>query len=203
MYPFDAILFDIGGVLLTNGWDRGSRALAAARFGLNAEDLEARNLRVMEAWDRGEIDLRQYLAATVFFEPRQFSQDEFYAFMLAQSQPLPDGALAILARLAQANPCLIGALNNEGRETNEFRFARFELRRYFRVAFSSCYMGLRKPEPAIYRRALDILGVPPARVLFIDDREENVAAALAAGIHGLHFTGAAALHAELQTLGVL
>ena len=37
-------------------------------------------------------------------------------------------------------------------------FEKFGLRQYFEVAFSSCYMGLRKPEPAIYRRALDILG---------------------------------------------
>ena len=71
---------------------------------------------------------------------------------------------------------MIGALNNEARETNEYRFSHFGLRRYFRVAFSSCYVGLRKPEPAMYRRALDILGCPPERVLFIDDREENVAA---------------------------
>ena len=97
---------------------------------------------------------------------------------------------------------MIGALNNEARETNEFRFAHFGLRRYFKVAFSSCYVGLRKPEPAIYLRALDILGCPPERVLFIDDRQENVAGGLAAGMKAIRFTGADALRAELQELGV-
>jgi putative hydrolase of the HAD superfamily len=203
MYPFDAILFDVGGVLLTNGWDRGERAAAAARFGLDVEAIEERNAKVMEAWDRAEIDLNQYLDATVFYEPRAFSREEFFAFMLAQSKPLPNGALLILAELAAASPCMIGALNNEARETNDYRFSHFGLRRYFRVAFSSCYVGLRKPEPAIYRRALDILGSPPGRVLFIDDREENVDAGLAAGMKAIRYTGADALRGELERLGAL
>lgn len=202
MFPFDVILFDVGGVLLTNGWDHAERAAAAARFGLDAQALESRNGEVMDAWDRGAITLKQYLDATVFYEPRAFSQDEFFAFMLAQSQPLPNGALQILAELAASNTYMLGALNNEARETNQYRFSHFGLRRYFKVAFSSCYMGLRKPEPAIYRRSLDILGNRPERVLFIDDRAENVAAGLAAGMKAIQFTGADALRAALQELGV-
>jgi putative hydrolase of the HAD superfamily len=202
MFPFDAILFDVGGVLLTNGWDHGERAAAVAHFGLDAQALETRHLTVMDTWERGEIDLNRYLDAAVFYEPRPFSRSEFFSFMLAQSQKLPDGALHILAQLAESNPCMIGALNNEARETNEFRFAHFGLRRYFKVAFSSCYLGLRKPEPAIYLRALDILGSKPERVLFIDDRQENVAGGLAAGMKAIQFTGADALRAALEDLGV-
>lgn len=203
MFPFDAILFDIGGVLLTNGWDHGERAAAAARFGLHAEELEARTHQVLEAWDRGEIDLGQYLDATVFFEPRGFTRQEYYAFMLAQSQPLPDGAFPVLSELVASSPCLIGALNNEARETNEYRFNLFGLRHYFKVAFSSCYLGLRKPEPAMFSRVLDILGCLPKRVLFIDDREENVVVARSAGMKAIHYTGLEPLRAELKTLGVL
>lgn len=203
MFPFDAILFDIGGVLLTNGWDHGERAAAAARFALDQEALEARNAKAMDAWDRGLIDLNQYLDATIFWEPRAFSREEFSAFMLAQSQPLQNGALPILAELAASNPCLIGSLNNEPRETNEYRFNRFGLSRYFKVAFSSCYLGLRKPEPAMYRRALDILNCAPERVLFIDDREENVAGGLKAGMTAIRFNGEKSLREELGKLGVL
>ena len=202
MFPFDVILFDVGGVLLTNGWDHGERAAAVAHFGLDGAALEARHEEVMDAWERGEIDLNQYLDVAVFYEPRPFSRSEFFSFMLAQSQRLPHGALHILAELAESNPCMIGALNNEARETNEFRFAHFGLRRHFKVALSSCYVGLRKPEPAIYQRALDILGCPPERVLFIDDREENVAGSLAAGMKAIQFTWADALRAALEELGV-
>ncbi len=203
MLPFDVILFDVGGVLLTNGWDHGERAAAAAKFGLDAQELEARNAKVYAAWERSDIDRDQYLDAAVFYEPRSFSRDEFFDFILAQSRLLEDGALEILAELSAANRYFIGALNNEARETNDFRFAKFGLRQYFKVAFSSCYVGLRKPDPAIYRRALDILGSDPERTLFIDDRQENVDGALGAGMKSIRFAGAEMLRAELGKLGVL
>jgi len=203
MSPFDVILFDVGGVLLTNGWDRAERAAAAKRFQLDEQELESRHAKVAGAWERGEIDRDQYLDAVVFYEPRSFSRDEFFDFILAQSHVLPDGALPILAELSMANDQMLGALNNEARETNEFRFGKFELRRYFKVALSSCYLGLRKPESAMYRRALDILGSRPHRTLFIDDREENVAGAAAEGIRAIRFTGADALKKALERLRVL
>jgi putative hydrolase of the HAD superfamily len=201
--PFDVILFDVGGVLLTNGWDHKERAAAVEHFNLDAQKLWTRHEEVAPAWERGEIDLNKYLDAAVFYEPRSFSRDEFFDFMLAQSALLPEGAMGILKELSASNHCLIGALNNEARETNEFRFGKFDLRRYFKVALSSCYVGSRKPEPAMYRRALDILGSPPPRVLFIDDREENVAGGARAGMKAIQFNGELALSEELKKLGVL
>jgi putative hydrolase of the HAD superfamily len=203
MLSFDVILFDVGGVLLTNGWDHGERAAAAVKFGLDAKELEARNAEVYAAWESDKINRNQYLDAAVFYEPRSFSRNEFFEFMLAQSKLLEDGALGILAELSAANRYFIGALNNEARETNEYRFQKFGLRRYFKVAFSSCYVGLRKPDVAIYRRALDILGSDPQRTLFIDDRQENVEGAVAAGMRAVRFTGAEALRGELERLRVL
>jgi putative hydrolase of the HAD superfamily len=123
--------------------------------------------------------------------------------MLTQSKPQPDGALGILTELAASNHCLLGALNNEARETNKYRFDHFRLRELFKLTLSSCYLGLRKPEPAIYRRALDILNRPAERVLFIDDRAENVAGAAAAGLKAIRFEGAESLRRELANLEVL
>ena len=203
MLPFDVILFDVGGVLLTNGWDHGERAAAVAHFGLDRAAFEARHAAPNDAWERDVIPVKAYLDSTVFYEPRGFSHDEFIAFMLTQSKLLPDGALGILSELAASDRYLIGALNNEARETNEYRFETFGLRKLFQVALSSCYLGLRKPELAIYKRALDILGRPADRILFIDDREENLAGAVAAGMHGIQFRGAESLRQELLALGVL
>lgn len=203
MFPFDAILFDVGGVLLTNGWDHRERAAAAARFELDAASFEARHMAVMDPWERGRISVDAYLDAAVFHEPRSFSREDFFAFVLNQSQILPDNALAVLAELVASKRCLVGALNNEARETNDYRFERFQLRRWFAVAFSSCYVGLRKPEPAIYRCAIDVLGTTPERILFIDDRPENAAGAAAVGMKSIVFQGESALRAELATLGVL
>jgi putative hydrolase of the HAD superfamily len=203
MFPFDVILFDVGGVLLTNGWDHRERKLVLEQFHLDRAEFEARHSEPYKAWEAGAISAQAYLEATIFYEPRSFSPDEFLAAILAQSKPLPDGALEVLRELAASNPCLLGALNNEARESNGYRFEHFGLRELFKVTLTSCYLGLRKPELPIYLRALDILGRPAERVLFIDDREENVAGAVVAGMKAIRFEGANALRRELVSLGVM
>jgi putative hydrolase of the HAD superfamily len=203
MFPFDVVLFDVGGVLLTNGWDTRERALAAEHFHLNLPELEEKHHCVVSAWERGKITRNDYLDTAVFSRPRGFSHDEFFNFVLAQSQLLPDGAIGILRQLVASNRCMVGALNNEARETNEYRFAAFGLRQYFKVALSSCYLGLRKPDLAIYKRALDILGRAAERILFIDDRAENVAGALNAGIRAIQFKNEEQLRGEFANLGIL
>ena len=99
----------------------------------------------------------------MFYEPRSFSREEFFTAICAQSKTLPDGAMCILKELAASDKCMIGALNNEARETHEFRVEKFGLRQYLKFTFTSCYMGIRKPDPQIYRRALGILGKPAER----------------------------------------
>lgn len=203
MFPFDVILFDIGGVLLTNGWDHCERAAVLDRFHLNHAEFEARHPGPYDAWERDQIAAREYLDATVFYEPRAFTPDEFIDAIFEQSVLLPNGAVGILEELAASGNWMLGALNNEAREPNEYRLRTFGLRQYFDITLSSCYMGLRKPQPEIYRRALDVLGRPAERVLFIDDRQENAAAAAAAGIKAIRFDGADTLRRDLETLNVL
>jgi putative hydrolase of the HAD superfamily len=203
MFPFDVILFDVGGVLLTNGWDHRERAAVLNQFHLDIAAFEARHPEPNDAWERDALNAREYLDATVFYEPRSFSHDNFLEAMCAQSQLLPNGALGVLKELAASDKCMLGVLNNEARATNDYRFDHFGLWLYLQVAFSSCYVGLRKPGAAIYRRALDILGKPADRVLFIDDRIENAAAAAAAGMKTIRFEGADSLRRELTQLGVL
>ncbi len=203
MFPFDVILFDVGGVLLTNGWDTRERALAVEHFHLDPVGFESRHHEVYPAWESGAIPLKAYLDATVFTEPRSFSHEDFFAFMIAQSKILADGGLGTLKQLAASNQCMLGALNNEARETNTYRFETFGLFNYFKVALSSCYLGLRKPDAAIYQTTLDILGRPAERILFIDDRPENVDGAVKAGMKAIRFEGEAGLRQQLANLGVL
>jgi putative hydrolase of the HAD superfamily len=85
---------------------------------------------------------------------------------------------------------------------NEFRLAKFGLLDDFDAFFSSCYVGLRKPDRKIYQVALDVLQRDPEQVAFVDDREENVAAAVSLGMRGIRYQGSAALADELARLGV-
>ena len=157
MFPFDVILFDVGGVLLTNGWDHRERAVVLDRFGMDRAAFEARHPEPYRAWEAGAISMRAYLDATVFYEPRAFSHEQLIDAICNQSLPLKNGALGILKELSASNKCLLGALNNEARETNEYRFETFGLHKYLKVALSSCYLGLRKPDMAIFQRALQAI----------------------------------------------
>jgi putative hydrolase of the HAD superfamily len=202
MFPFDVILFDVGGVLLTNGWDHRERSLVLEQFRVDRAEFEARHPQPNDAWERDAITAKDYLDATVFYEPRDFTAGDFMQAVFAQSVPQPQGALSILQELAASGKWMLGCLNNEAREPNEYRFQKYNLRDAFDVAFSSCYMGLRKPHPEMYKRALDILGKPAERILFIDDRAENAQGARDAGMKAIRFEGAEQLRRELETLGV-
>jgi putative hydrolase of the HAD superfamily len=208
LQPFDAILFDIGGVLLTNGWDHNERDSIFTRFAIDPDEYLARQSAMYEAWDLGKISAREFFDHTVFYTPRAFTYQQFWQAILDCSQVLEDGAMGILEEIAASNicrdgKCLLGALNNEPRETNQYRFEHFGLGRWLRVRLSSCYLGLHKPDPAYYHRAIDILGSEPQRILFIDDRIANVDAARQAGMQALLFEGSAKLRRELEGLGVL
>ena len=202
MDGISTILWDVGGVLLTNGWDRQQRDAVVARFGLDPADFEQRHAEVDQAWEKDEIGVDDYLRQTVFFEPRNFSQADFLDAMRAQSRVLDDSGIGILRQIAASEGYVLATINNEARALNEYRLTKFNLLDYFDAFFSSCYLGLRKPDWKIYQVALDVLQRDPEQAAFIDDRPENVAAAVSLGIHGIRYEGAAKLADDLQQLGV-
>src|SRR5271170_4628736 len=184
-----AILFDVGGVMLTNGWDHNERAAVLRQFNLDRAAFESRHEQPNDAWERDTITIYDYLNATVFYEPRSFASIDFIAAMKAQSTPLqPSNAIPVLKDLAAANKWLVGLLNNESRALHEYRMEKYGLNQFLDIQLSSCYLGMRKPDADIYRRALDILALPGERVVFIDDRAGNTAAAAAAGMHAIQFS---------------
>ncbi|HVA63760.1 MAG TPA: HAD family phosphatase [Terriglobales bacterium] len=198
----NTLLFDLGGVVLSNGWDHEQRARTAARFALDKAELEARHARLVDPLECGQLRLDDYLAQVVFDTPRPFTAAELTDFIFSCSQPNPE-TLELLGELAANGRLRLATLNNEGRELNQYRIAWFGLRRYFSVFCSSCYLGVRKPGPEIYRRALGILQADAAECLFIDDREENLAAPRALGIASLQFLSADQLRYQLGQRGLL
>ena len=139
----------------------------------------------------------------MFFEPRNFTQAEFVEAMRAESTLLADSAMGILRELSASEEYVLATVNNESRMMNEFRLGKFNLLDQFDAFFSSCYLGLRKPDRKIYQVALDVLQRDPEGVVFIDDRVENVAAAASLGIHGVRYEGSEQLTGELVRLGIL
>src|SRR6266849_7260763 len=106
------LFWDIGGVILTNGWDRGSRKEAAKAFGLDWEEFQDRHDLSFPAFETGQISLNEYLDRTLFYRPRPFTREEFTAFMFAQSKEYPEPG-AILSAVVRSGKYFIGAINNE------------------------------------------------------------------------------------------
>lgn len=196
-----ALFCDIGGVFLSNAWDRHSRARAAGIYRLDRQEYERLHAAAVTAFETGQISLDQYLERTLFYQPRTFTKENFKEFVLAQSQACPE-SLAVLQSLAQSKRYLIAALNNESLDLNHYRIQRFGLRDYFSVFFSSCYIGVRKPDEAIYRMALRMTQRAPEESAFIDDREENVVAAQRVGMRGIQYQNPKQLRGELVDMGV-
>jgi putative hydrolase of the HAD superfamily len=195
------LFWDNGGVILTNGWDRDSRQLAAKTFKLDWDDFEDRHELMLHAFETGELTLDEYMRRTVFYRPRSFTPEDFKAFMFDQSQPFPE-SLAFLGELVQTSEYMLAALNNESREINEYRIAKFNLRGYFEAFFSSCYLGLRKPGAAIYNRVLQITQRDPGECVLIDDRGLNLECARELGMNTIEFQNTAQLRDDLAQLGI-
>lgn len=192
------IFFDLGGVLLSKGWDRDFRREAKTRYALD-DHFEARHEAVAKRFECGQLDLDDYLDRVVFNQPRSFTREEFVAFIHAKQTPIA-GSLALLPRLSKL---FLATLNNESRELNAYRIERFALRDHFSAFFSSCFLGFMKPEPPIYRLALDVAQRQPSECLFIDDTLANLEAAQALGMDTIHFTSPEQLEKELSARGLL
>lgn len=165
------LLSDIGGVLLTNGWGRESRKKAAETFHFNYDEFESRHRLAFDPYEIGKISLKEYLKHAIFFKERSFTIEAFIEFMYAQSQPFED-MLAWMRGLKTANPKLkIVLLSNEGLELTDYRLENFGLKEFADFFIVSCFTGMRKPDPAIYQLAVDLVQTPAAQIAYIDDRE--------------------------------
>jgi putative hydrolase of the HAD superfamily len=202
MVDISTILWDVGGVLLTNGWDHVERAAVLQHFGLDFDLIEPRHQYANDAWEKDLTTVEQYLQHTIFFEPRPFTPDDFIQQMKQRSVLLPQGALRILQELAASEEMELVMLNNEARELNDYRIDQFALGAYFDVFLSSCYLGLRKPDPKMFELALDVLQRDADEVAFIDDRQHNCDAAAALGIHAIRYQDQAQCVRALEQLGI-
>jgi len=196
-----ALFWDVGGVLLTNAWDRTERAGALDHFQLDQKEFHERHEMVVASFERGKITLDEYLDRTVFYRPRPFTLEDFREFMFSLSKPFPE-VLRFAQTLTDSGKYFMGTINNESRELNYHRIEKFGLRKIFRLFISSCFVGLRKPERDIYRLALETTQIPTEQCCFIDDRALNLECAAKLGMKTVEMRQLEQLQADLAKLGV-
>jgi putative hydrolase of the HAD superfamily len=201
MAAITTIFFDLGGVCLSNGWDHEQRQALARQFGFDYESFDSRHRQVVDALERGQLTLDDYLQWTLFYQPRAFQPADIVDAIEQLSTPFAE-TLAIVKALRASGRYLLATLNNESRELNAYRIQRFGLRELFVAFFTSCYLGLLKPQPEHYRRALQITQRDPDECLFVDDRPMNVEVAHILGMHPIQFVDAARLASDLRAAGI-
>src|ERR1700749_2436404 len=182
--PVTALFLDVGGVMLTNGWDRKSREAAATKFGLDLDDLNDRHRMTFDTYESGKLSLDEYLKRSVFYKDRSFTMDQFRDFMFGESVAYTD-MIDLIRGLKAKYGLKIAVVNNEGRELNEHRIRTFQLNSFVDFFISSCFVHFRKPDADIWKIALDIAQVPIEEVVYIDDRAMFVQVAEGLGLRGI------------------
>jgi putative hydrolase of the HAD superfamily len=181
------LFLDIGGVLLTNGWDRAGRLHAAKKFELDYEEMNERHHLTFDTYEAGKLSLDEYLNRIVFYQERSFSREDFKKFIYDQSKPFPE-MIELMRGLKTRYNLQIAAVSNEGRELTAYRVRQFRLGTFIDFFVSSCFVHYRKPDADMYHVALDISQVQPEQVVYIDDREMFVEVARGLGITGITHT---------------
>lgn len=181
------LFFDIGGVLLTNGWDHSERRLAAERFGLDRGEFEERHRAVSALHETGRISLDDYLRFAVFYTARPFTPADFKEFMFSRSEPRM-GMIELVREIREKHSVRTASLNNEGRELNAYRIRKFRLDEIIDVFISSCFVHTQKPDPGMFLVALDFTQALPERSIYIEDRSTNLEVAASLGFNCVRCT---------------
>jgi putative hydrolase of the HAD superfamily len=201
MTEITTLFLDIGGVLLTDGWDHHARERAAAKFKLELADLEDRHHLTFDTYEEGKLTLEEYLGRVVFHQKRPFTRARFRRFMFAQSKPHPE-MIALVAKLKVRYGLKIAVVSNEARELNSHRIRKFKLGQFVDFFISSCFVRLRKPDADIFRLALEIAQVPARRVVYIENTPMFVQIAEGLGIRSILHTNYKSTCAKLSALGL-
>ncbi len=195
------LFLDVGGVLLTNGWDHLARRRAAKYFKLQWAEMEDRHRLTFETHEEGKLTFEEYLGRVVFYQKRSFTRAQFRSFMFAQSKPYPK-MIDLVAQLKVRYGLKIAVVSNESREVNAYRIRKFKLAGFVDSFISSCFVHMRKPVADIFRLALDIAQAPARHVLYIENTPMFVQIAEGLGIRSILHTDYKSTYAKLALFGL-
>jgi putative hydrolase of the HAD superfamily len=199
--PITCLFVDIGGVLLTNGWDHQARRRAAKHFDLNWAEMQERHELNFEIHEADKITFQEYLDRVVFWQKRPFTRAEFRHFMFAQSKPFAE-MIELVRNLKAIYKLKVFVVSNEAREVNAYRIRQFKLAKFVDAFISSCFVHLRKPDAEIFRLALDIAQVPASQIVYIENTPLFVQIAESLGIRSVLHTDYKSTAAKLVAFGL-
>ena len=196
-----AIVFDLGKVLIPFEWQRGYDAFAAASpYPPEEVRLRIKETGLFEGFERGKVEPHEVAERVSEVLGLSVTFDQFRVMWSSIFLPetiVPDGMLERLRR----NYRLLLLSNTDSIHFHWVK-EKYPILRHFDDFLLSFELGLRKPEPAIYREAISRARSEPGEVFFTDDRLDNVEGALQAGIDAVQFVSLEQLEQDLKSRGV-
>jgi 2-haloacid dehalogenase len=197
------VVFDLGGVLI----DWNPRHLYRKLFDGDDGAMEHFLANVCtQTWNEEQDAGRTFADACASLKRVHPDKAELIdAWMARQSEMFSGpivGTVDVLTEL-RARDVPLYALTNWSAETFPAARERFEFLSWFRGILVSGEVKMLKPDARIFEHFLEAFGIDPAAAIYIDDRQNNVDAAIALGMHGVVFTDPSALRMELVRLGLL
>jgi putative hydrolase of the HAD superfamily len=199
--PIKTLFVDIGGVLLTNGWDHHARRRATKYFKLDWAEMEERHGLNFETHEEDKLAFNDYLDRVVFYEKRPFTRAEFRHFMFTQSKPYVE-MIELVCNLKAKYGLKIIVVSNESRELNAYRIRKFKLAWFVNAFISSCFVHLRKPDADIFKLALDIAQTSARQIVYIENTPLFVQIAEGLGIRSILHTDYKSTCAKLAAFGL-
>jgi putative hydrolase of the HAD superfamily len=199
MQIIQALFLDVGGVLMTNGWDGALRKKAADTFNVDFEEMNTRHNLIFDTYETGKLTLDEYLKRVIFFEPRNYTLQDVKQFIFEAARPYEE-MINFVKEIKMHYQLKIGVVSNEGRELAVDRIHRFDLPSFVDFFIISSFVHYRKPDTDIYRLAIDVAQVPPSRIAYIDDRKLLIEVAKGLGIQGIHHKHLESTEAALSLL---
>lgn len=196
----EAVLFDFAGVLTSSPWT----AMTAAGGGdleLLIGSYEEDGDHPWHQVERGEIAITDWAAAVTQLGLEAGVEVDFAPLRSMLGEMTIHEDVVERARQLRAEGYRVGLITNNVREASATWRALVPVDELFEVVVDSSEVGMRKPNPAIFRHALALLGdVAPEQAVFLDDSPGNVAGARQAGLHAIHVVTPAQALAELDEL---
>ncbi|GAT32928.1 putative hydrolase of the HAD superfamily [Terrimicrobium sacchariphilum] len=200
--PITTLFLDIGGVLLTNGWDTELRKKTAAHFNLDYEEIYHRHHVTYDTYEEGKMSLDEYLWQIIFYQKRDFTPDDVKKYILEEAKPHQD-MIDLVTRLKAVYGLRVAVVSNEGREVAEDRIERFNLKNFVDFFIVSAFVHFRKPDLDIYRLAIDVAQVKPQQVAYIEDRPLLCEVASRLGINSVLNRNATETREKLAKFGLV
>ena len=184
---------------MTNGWDHSLRKKTAETFQVNYEEMDDRHRLIFDTYETGKMTFDDYLKKVIFYVERPYSMLDVKQFIFGSARAYDD-MIALIKEIKARHGLKVGVVSNKGRELAVDRIHRFNLPSFVDFFVVSSFVHFRKPDPDIYRLAIDVVQVPPTKIAYIDDRKMLVEVAKGLGIQGIHHTGLKSTESALNML---